>query len=50
MSFSNTESTPCCTRLFTPDECKEKRGVSFNKKDIELDQYDRYACLIGHKI
>lgn len=50
MSFSNSESTHSYTRLFTPDECKEKRGVSFNKKDIWLDQYDRYACLIGHKI
>lgn len=50
MSFSNSESTHSYTRLFTPDECKEKRGVSFNKKDIWLEQYDRYACLIGHKI
>lgn len=40
MSFSNTESTPSCTRLFTPDECKKERGVRFNKTDIEFDQYN----------
>lgn len=49
MSFSNTKSTPPCTRLFTPDECKKKGVLVLIRQTLNLTNII-YARLIGHKI